>query len=84
MASPSGEPSSKDKQKDPINRVVPLSELRDTVAELMKEAAEAQKEVQAKADDPGTSQPGRAAVLSFRDTVAEMTGLCPPARGRPN
>ena len=84
MASPSGEPSSKDKQKDPIDRVVPLSELRDTVAELMKEAAEAQKEVQAKADDPGTSLPGRVAVLSLRDTVTEMTGLCPPARGRPN
>ncbi len=47
----------------------------DTVAELMKEAAEAQREVQAKADDPGTSRPGRVSVFSLRDTVAEMTGL---------
>ena len=54
------------------------------MAELTKEAAEAQKEVQEKADDPGTSRPGRVAVLSLRDTVAEMTGLCPPTRGRPN
>ena len=78
MASPSSEPSGKDKQEDPIDRVVPVSELRVTVAELMKEAAEAQKEQQAKAGDPGTSRPGRVSVLSLRDTVAEMTGLRSP------
>lgn len=65
MASPDGEHSGKDKQKTPGERVVPLAELKATVAELMKEAAEAQREAQKKADEPGTSRPGRVAVLSL-------------------
>ena len=64
MASPGDEPSGKDKQIDPTVRVVPLAELKATVAELMKEAAEAQKEKQETPGDPGTSRTGRAAFVS--------------------
>ena len=64
MASPGDEPSGKDKQTDPTVRVVPLTELRAIVVELMKEAAEAQKEKPETEDNPGTSRTGRAAFVS--------------------
>ena len=43
MVSPGDEPSDKDKQTDSTIWVVSLSELKATVAKLMKEAAEPQK-----------------------------------------
>ena len=43
MASPENDLVGKDKEKDPRAGMIPLAELKATVAELMKEAAEAQK-----------------------------------------
>ena len=80
MAKPVDDPSGSNELTDPTVRVVPLSELRATVAELMKEAAEAQKERQPRPDDPGKSQTGRVTVLSLGNT-SEMTGLRPPPQG---
>ena len=80
MARPVDDPSGSNQLTDPTDRVVPLSELRATVAELMKEAAEAQKERQPRPDDPGKSQTGRVTVLSLGNT-SEMTGLRPPTQG---
>ena len=59
MASPGNDPVGKDKEKDPRARMIPLAELKATVAELMKEAAEAQKGDQTKVDVPNTSKTGR-------------------------
>jgi len=58
MASPGGEPSGKDKQ-DPMARMVPLAELKATVAELMKEVTETQREEETKVDNLNTSRTGR-------------------------
>ena len=41
MASPGNDPVGKDREKDPRAGMIPLAELKATVAELMKEAAEA-------------------------------------------
>ena len=59
MASPENDLVGKDKEKDPRAGMIPLAELKATVAELMKEAAEAQKGDQTKVDVPKTSKTGR-------------------------
>ena len=52
MASPRNDPVGKDREKDPRAGMIPL-------AELMKEAAEAQGGDQTKVDVPSTSKTGR-------------------------
>ena len=59
MASPGNDPVGKDREKDPRAGMIPLAELKATVAELIKEAAEAQKEDQMKVDVLSTSKTGR-------------------------
>ena len=59
MASPRNDPEGKDREKDPRAGMIPLAELKATVAELMKEAAEAQRGDQTKVDVPSTSKTGR-------------------------
>ena len=59
MASPGNDPVGKDREKDPRARMISLAELKAMVAELMKEAAEAQKGDQTKVDVPKTSKTGR-------------------------
>ena len=64
MASPGNDPVGKDpvgkdREKDPRAGMIPLAELKATVAELMKEVAEAQRGDQTKVDILSTSKTGR-------------------------
>ena len=59
MASPGNNPVGKEKEKDPRAGMIPLAELRATVAELMKEAVEAKRGDHMKLDILSTSRTGR-------------------------